>query len=172
MDHRVALPNCPVVIGELQVNLQALVERRPVMIHPQRAVDPGLEEAIGIRGPFHVIDEVVPDVFHERTNVRAVGELVSNGVGDNNRSALAAECEETARPNEDLEIRLARLISRVVEIEDCCPGTRCEVVWKQDRVRPPLFPALNAVCDQECDIVAFIGAAAGDVVIPWFRVQT
>src|SRR5512141_422341 len=93
VDHRAGLPKWRVVIGELEVDVEALVERRPGMIQLQHAVDPGLEEAIGILGPLHVIDEVVPDVLHERANVRAVAVLVSN-VLDNIRSTLAAECEE------------------------------------------------------------------------------
>src|SRR5258706_14778395 len=47
-----------------------------------------------------------------------------------------------------------------------------EVGGEQYRMRPPLFPTLNAICELcECDIVTFVGATPGDVAIPWFRVQ-
>ena len=148
VDHGARLPNGRVIIGELEIDIEALVERRSLVVNLQHAVDPGLEEAIGIFRPPHVIDEVVPDVLHERANVRAVAVLVSTAL-DNSRSALAAECEQPARVDEDVEIRLSSLTARVVEIENRGERTRLrrrdrKVVRKHDRVRPPLFPALNA----------------------------
>jgi ATP/maltotriose-dependent transcriptional regulator MalT len=50
-------------------------------------------------------------------------------------------------------------------------GRIYEVVGEQYRVRPPVFPAVNAICVLERDIVALISTAAGDVGVPRFRVQ-
>jgi|tagenome__1003787_1003787.scaffolds.fasta_scaffold20955928_1 hypothetical protein len=125
--------------------------------------------------PPHVINEVVPDVSLHRTNVCAVTVLIANAIPDDLRSAMAAERKQTVLRHQNVKIRLSFPISRVVKIKDHSPRIihwwNCEVIRKQDRMRPPLVPTLNAVGVLKRDIVAPLRTATLDVAIARFRMQ-
>src|SRR5882672_4642553 len=176
VDHGDGLADRGVIVGELQIAAEAGVQRRALMREPVHAVDPRIEVAIAAGGPFDVVDEVVPDVFHDRAYGGTVEAGIVGTVGDG-RAAETLE-HESGGQRDDLEIGLSGR-ARVVKVHHHAPvpgraGWRDHViVGEQDRVRPPLLAALVAVgCRLRCrEIVALGRAAVVHVAVARFGVQ-
>src|SRR2546430_13594534 len=73
MYDRNRLSHRSVIVGELEVTPLPRIERRSEVMHDLLAVDPRIEPAVPVRRPFHVIDEVIPAVLHDRADLPAPG---------------------------------------------------------------------------------------------------
>src|SRR5207237_5578337 len=73
MYDRNRLSHRSVVVGELEITPLPRIERRSEVMHDLLAVDPRIEPAVAVRRPFHVIDEVIPAVLHDRADLPAPG---------------------------------------------------------------------------------------------------